>query len=83
MPELRHALVPNKRVSEQDKDALRCISVVLEEGQNLTHPDLPAGPRELFAEVFWDCQARGSGEQPRDAWYPAHDDAFSAQRFDM
>lgn len=31
------------------------VTLVLEEGRDLTHPDLQAGPRELFAEVSIRC----------------------------
>lgn len=38
--------------------------VALEEGRDLTHPHLPGGPRELFAEVFVDHGAlESSGER--------------------
>lgn len=45
------------------------LTIVLEEGRDLKHPDMPAGPLELFAETFLDFELRqGCDEEtPRRA----------------
>lgn len=48
------------------------VTLVLEEGRDLTHPDLKAGPRELFAEVsirygYVDYETAGSLDDERVA----------------
>ncbi len=54
---------------DSDHDTADYLTIGLEEGRDLTHPDLPAGPLELFAETFLDVELRqGRDEEaPRRA----------------
>lgn len=57
------------------------IMVALEEGRDLTHPYLPGGPRELFAEVFVDDGAlAGSGERCGDVGLSLEDCGSAEQQ---
>lgn len=65
MPDLNSAVAStNLPLPKKGNPNDQALTVVLEEGRELSHPDLRTGPRELFAEVFVDYQEeQGLGKQ--------------------
>lgn len=85
MPRLQHptAGIPAQRPSSgrttvrNDAPGAKIITVVLEEGRNLTHPDCPVGPLELFAEIVLHAGSSGGVREP--ACNGIHDRAVRSQ----
>lgn len=60
MPDFPSAAVTAEQLSGQESDDANYASIILEEGRELSHPDMPVGPLDLFAEVCVHYQPRGS-----------------------
>lgn len=60
-----------------DAPGAKIITVVLEEGRCLTHPDCPVGPLELFAEMVLHVENSGGVGEP--AWNDVHSRAVRSQ----
>ena len=68
MPDFPSAVGTAKQFRGQgdnDDDNTSFVTIVLEEGRDLSHPDMPVGPLDLFAEVSVHYQSRGRDQRPR------------------
>lgn len=54
------AVGTTQQLPGQGTDDANYVSIILEEGRDISHPDMPVGPLELFAEVCVCYQPRGS-----------------------
>ncbi|CAM9284052.1 unnamed protein product [Ectocarpus sp. 4 AP-2014] len=60
-----------------DAPGAKIITIVLEEGRCLTHPDYPIGPLELFAEIVLHVEYSDGVGEP--AWNDVHGKAVRSQ----
>lgn len=59
MPDFPSAAGTAKQLPAWGTDDANFVSIFLEEGRELSHPDMPVGPLDLFVEVSVHYQPRG------------------------
>lgn len=80
MPDFATTAGTSQQLPGQGTDDKNCVSIILEEGRELSHPDMPVGPLELFAEVCVRYQPRGSERRSQAGGGPTRNVLDSASQ---
>lgn len=71
MPDFPSAAGTTEQLPGQESDDANYVSIILEEGREISHPEMPVGPLDLFAEVCVHYQPRGGERRSQTGGEPA------------